>query len=68
MYASPREPVIAGPPEQVEALIAVVAARDRLTRSPMYRTFRTSTKVSWSAPAVAMAWLNRTGLSRLAAQ
>ena len=27
-----------------------------------------SMKVWWSAPAVAMAWLNRTGLRRLAAQ
>ena len=41
----------------------MVATWDRLARSPMYRTFRTSTKVSWSAPAVAMAWPNRTGLS-----
>ena len=28
----------------------------------------TSTKVAWSAPAAAMAWLNRTGLRRLATQ
>ena len=27
-----------------------------------------STKVAWSAPAVAMAWLNHTGLRRLVTQ
>ena len=27
-----------------------------------------STKVAWCCPAVAMAWLKRTGLRRLAAQ
>ena len=32
VYASPRQTVIAGPPEQVDAVIAVVAARDRLAR------------------------------------
>jgi phthiocerol/phenolphthiocerol synthesis type-I polyketide synthase A len=32
VYASPRQSVIAGPPEQVDAVIAVVAARDRLAR------------------------------------
>ena len=32
VYASPRQTVVAGPPEQVDALIAVVAAQDRLAR------------------------------------
>jgi phthiocerol/phenolphthiocerol synthesis type-I polyketide synthase A len=32
VYASPRQTVIAGPPEQVNALIAVVDAQDRLAR------------------------------------
>ena len=32
VYASPRQTVIAGPPEQVDALIAVVDAQDRLAR------------------------------------
>jgi phthiocerol/phenolphthiocerol synthesis type-I polyketide synthase C len=32
VYASPRQTVIAGPPEQVDALIAVVAGQDRLAR------------------------------------
>ena len=32
VYASPRQTVIAGPPEQVDALIAVVGAQDRLAR------------------------------------
>ncbi len=32
VYASPRQSVIAGPPEQVDAVIAVVAAQDRLAR------------------------------------
>jgi phthiocerol/phenolphthiocerol synthesis type-I polyketide synthase A len=32
VYASPRQSVIAGPPEQVDAVIAVVDARDRLAR------------------------------------
>jgi phthiocerol/phenolphthiocerol synthesis type-I polyketide synthase A len=32
VYASPRQSVIAGPPEQVDALIAMVAAQDRLAR------------------------------------
>jgi phthiocerol/phenolphthiocerol synthesis type-I polyketide synthase A len=32
VYASPRQTVIAGPPEQVDAVIAVVDARDRLAR------------------------------------
>ncbi len=32
VHASPRQTVIAGPPEQVDALIAVVAAQDRLAR------------------------------------
>ena len=32
VYASPRQTVIAGPPEQVDAVIAVVAAQDRLAR------------------------------------
>jgi phthiocerol/phenolphthiocerol synthesis type-I polyketide synthase C len=31
-YLSPRQTVVAGPPERVEALIAVVAGRDRLAR------------------------------------
>ena len=32
VYASPRQTVIAGPPEQVDAVIAVVDAKDRLAR------------------------------------
>ena len=32
VYASPRQTVIAGPPERVDALIAAVAAQDRLAR------------------------------------
>ena len=32
VYASPRQTVVAGPPAQVEAVMAVVAARDRLAR------------------------------------
>ena len=32
VYASPRQSVIAGPPEQVDAVIAAVAAQDRLAR------------------------------------
>jgi phthiocerol/phenolphthiocerol synthesis type-I polyketide synthase A len=32
VYASPRQSVIAGPPEQVDAVIAVVAGQDRLAR------------------------------------
>ena len=32
VYASPRQTVIAGPPEQVDAVIAVVAGADRLAR------------------------------------
>jgi phthiocerol/phenolphthiocerol synthesis type-I polyketide synthase A len=32
VYASPRQSVIAGPPEQVDAVIAVVAAQDQLAR------------------------------------
>ncbi len=32
VYASPRQTVIAGPPEQVDAVIAVVGAQDRLAR------------------------------------
>ena len=32
VYASPRQTVIAGPPEQVDAVIAAVAAQDRLAR------------------------------------
>ena len=32
VYASPHQTVIAGPPEQVDAVIAVVAAQDRLAR------------------------------------
>ena len=32
VYASPRQTVIAGPPEQVDAVIAVVAAGNRLAR------------------------------------
>ena len=32
MYASPRQTVIAGPPDQVDAVIAEVAGRDRLAR------------------------------------
>ena len=32
VYASPRQTVIAGPPEQVDAVIAVVDAQDRLAR------------------------------------
>ena len=32
VYASPRQSVIAGPPEQVDALIEMVAAQDRLAR------------------------------------
>ena len=32
VYASPRQTVIAGPPDQVDALIAVVEAQDRLAR------------------------------------
>ena len=32
VYASPRQTVIAGPPDQVEAVIAVVDAQDRLAR------------------------------------
>ncbi|MCZ0730511.1 type I polyketide synthase [Mycolicibacterium iranicum] len=32
VYASPRQSVIAGPPDQVDAVIAVVAAKDRLAR------------------------------------
>ena len=32
VYASPRQTVIAGPPEQVDALIAAVSAQDRLAR------------------------------------
>ena len=32
VYASPRQSVIAGPPEQVDAVIAVVDAQDRLAR------------------------------------
>ena len=32
VYASPRQTVIAGPPEQVDAAIAVVDAQDRLAR------------------------------------
>jgi phthiocerol/phenolphthiocerol synthesis type-I polyketide synthase A len=32
VYASPRQSVIAGPPEQVDAMIAVVAGQDRLAR------------------------------------
>ena len=32
VYASPRQAVIAGPPEQVDAVIAVVDAQDRLAR------------------------------------
>jgi phthiocerol/phenolphthiocerol synthesis type-I polyketide synthase A len=32
VYASPRQSVIAGPPEQVDAVVAVVAAQDRLAR------------------------------------
>lgn len=32
VYASPRQTVIAGPPEHVDAVIAVVAAQDRLAR------------------------------------
>jgi phthiocerol/phenolphthiocerol synthesis type-I polyketide synthase A len=32
VYASPRQSVIAGPPDQVDAVIAVVAAQDRLAR------------------------------------
>ncbi|WP_343709457.1 acyltransferase domain-containing protein [Mycobacterium sp.] len=32
VYASPRQTVIAGPPEQVDAAIAAVAAQDRLAR------------------------------------
>jgi acyl transferase domain-containing protein/acyl carrier protein len=32
VYASPRQSVIAGPPEQVDALISVVARQDRLAR------------------------------------
>ena len=32
VYASPRQTVIAGPPEQVDAVIAVVGRADRLAR------------------------------------
>ena len=32
VYASPRQTVIAGPPDQVDAVIAVVDAQDRLAR------------------------------------
>src|SRR6202012_1354973 len=32
VYASPRQSVIAGPPEQVDAVMAAVAAQDRLAR------------------------------------
>jgi phthiocerol/phenolphthiocerol synthesis type-I polyketide synthase A len=32
VYASPRQSVIAGPPEQIDAVIAVVGAQDRLAR------------------------------------
>jgi phthiocerol/phenolphthiocerol synthesis type-I polyketide synthase C len=32
VYASPRQSVIAGPPEQVDAVVAVVAGQDRLAR------------------------------------
>ena len=32
VYASPRQTVIAGPPEQVDAVIAAVDAQDRLAR------------------------------------
>lgn len=32
VYASPRQSVIAGPPDQVDAIIAVVSAKDRLAR------------------------------------
>ena len=32
VYASPRQTVIAGPPEQIDQLIAVVAGQDRLAR------------------------------------
>src|SRR6476620_925007 len=32
VYASPRQTVIAGPPEQIDQLIAMVAGRDRLAR------------------------------------
>ena len=32
VYASPRQTVIAGPPEQVDAVMAVVAGRERLAR------------------------------------
>ena len=32
VYASPRQSVIAGPPDQVDAVIAAVAAQDRLAR------------------------------------
>ena len=32
VYASPRQTVIAGPPEQVDAVIAVVSGQDRLAR------------------------------------
>src|SRR6185369_14912882 len=32
VYASPRQTVIAGPPEQIDAAVAVVAARDLLAR------------------------------------
>ncbi|MCH9730044.1 MAG: acyltransferase domain-containing protein [Actinomycetia bacterium] len=32
VYASPRQSVIAGPPEQVDAIIAAVSAQDRLAR------------------------------------
>ncbi len=32
VYASPRQSVIAGPPDQVDAVIAVVSAQDRLAR------------------------------------
>ncbi|TVS76930.1 KR domain-containing protein, partial [Mycobacterium helveticum] len=32
VYASPRQTVVAGPPEQVDAVIGAVAARDRLAR------------------------------------
>ncbi|AGB26047.1 polyketide synthase family protein [Mycobacterium sp. JS623] len=32
VYASPRQTVVAGPPDQVDAVIALVAAKDRLAR------------------------------------
>src|SRR6185295_3758734 len=32
VYASPRQTVIAGPPDQIDALIAAVEAQDRLAR------------------------------------